>query len=288
MDTDAASITWFLVPAVLAPLGFWVRAWRAPSRLRLARWAAGAGVVLTATNVDPVRNRLGRARRIRSTMALPLWWLASIRIIRPDFPAAWASPMPALVAYLAGAILAELTAPDLVGTDQPIRQASLLPRRLEDYAPAWIRVLPWLLIALAGLLLALAPLLPHPLEDPIRTVAVIAGAVLVAGAAEVTGRRIVGRPQRSSDPDLLAADDGLRATGVAVTTGASVLAATLALSGAIVTAMPDQMGWFALVPVAALGTLQATSVGVWWTIVQQETWGHRLRHRQQDPAVAPC
>jgi hypothetical protein len=286
MDTDAASLLMFLVPGVLLPLVLLIRAFRSPSTRQVQRWAASCHVVITATNEHLVRSSLGRVRRFRSVAAFPFWWLATVPAVTGRMPLGTATPAVGLFAYLAGASIAVLT--EKVDRAGPLKHASLSPRSLRDYLPAWLRITPWVLLLLS-LLLLLIPVSAVSADAvaPSRTgdaVRLVLGTALVV-LAELAARRVARRPQRSGDTDVLAADDGLRATAMAMTAGIAVLAAVASFNSAVQT-LADATGsspWFM---VSMLVTLPGSllMIGVLTAIVRQETWGFRHRHRQPAPA----
>lgn len=279
MHTDAIDLTWFLAGGVVLPAIFVVLAFRSPSPRQLRRWAEGCGVTLTVANRELVRSHLGRVRRVRSLTALPFWWLWPAPLVfGAGFPRWLASPAPAVAAYLIGALLAELSfAPDGTGT---VRHASLSPRRTQDYRPQWIRVLPWVLFAGAVAVLLVSGR-SESFLTPTSAAAIVALGALVAGIATAATRPIVRRPQRTGDADLLAADDGLRATAIALTSGVTLIAALAAMTASIQAAMPTTVdGWVPLALASGVLACQALSLGALTCIVRQETWGYRRRHRQ--------
>lgn len=273
MDTDAASLFWFLVPGVVIPLALTWRAFRSPTDRQLRRWATTCGVELTPETELMVRAHLGRVRRFRSVAALPFWWLWFAPVVFGSGLVAVASPAPALVAYLVGGLVAELTARPV--EPGAARSASFVPRTVADYRPAWLEVVPWVLLALAAGLTVLLRLTGSSATDATAPVAVVVALVLVV-VAEVAARRVARRPQRSGSTDVLAADDALRATAISVCGGASLLASTSVVQVAALAAATGTSGvaLLLLLPVQMLG------FGALWCIVRQETWGYRPRHRQ--------
>ena len=115
-------------------------------------------------------------------------------------------------------------------------------------------------------------------------ITVIVGTGLAVGA-EWAATRIVRRSQRSGDTDVLAADDALRATAVSMTVSIAVLAGVSAITAAVQSVIPQAGPWFVLtIAVTLIG--MAVSVAALSTVIRQETWGYRRRHRQAVPAGA--
>lgn len=276
MDTDAASLFWFLVPGVLVPGVLLVLSFWSPTKRQVLRWGAACDVAVTSDNELMIRSRLGRSRRFRSAASFPFWWLACARIIDADFPPALATPVIGMAAYLIGALVAELTGP--LAVPAGLRRASLSPRLVGDYRPKWLL---GLTITLFGIATGATVIRFTVVDEPIghaRDLATTLGlAVVVVTIAEIAARSIVRRPQRGSNNDLLAADEGLRAAAVSMTSGASLLAGISTAAVASASAVPAATGARAWLLVPWMLALQATAIGVLALIVRQETWGYRRR-----------
>lgn len=277
MDTDAASLFWFLVPGVVVPVALTWRAFRSPTDRQLRRWATTCGLELTSEIEPTVRAHLGRVRRFRSVAALPFWWLYVAPLVFGSGMVAVASPAPALVAYLLGGLVAELTARPV--ESGVARHASFVPRSVADYRPAWLEVVPWTLLALAAGFSVAPRLTGSSVADATAPAAVVVGLVLVV-VAEVAARRVARRPQRSGSTDVLAADDALRATAISLCAGVALLAGASAVQVAALAATTGSSGSSGVVLHLLLLPVQALSIGALWCIVRQETWGYRRRHRQ--------
>ena len=286
MDTDAASLLAFVIPGLAIPAVLLVASIWSPTQRQVARWGAACDVVITPANEPMIRAHLGRSRRFRSAASFPFWWMAAARVVDADFPPALATPAIGMAAYLLGALVAELTSP--LGDACGVRRASLLPRRIEDYRPKWVQHLTAGLFAVAAAATAVGLVLVDDPSGGGRSLWLkLALCVVVVGVAEVAARAIVRRPQRGDDPDLLAADDGLRAAAVSLTSGAALLAGIAAASVAAGSAVPAETGAWALVLVLALFVLQGIGLGVLTLIVRQETWGYRRRYAQR-PRTVPA
>jgi hypothetical protein len=287
LDTDGPSLAAFLVPGVVIPTGLLVLAFRAPTPRQVERWAASCGVTITHVNGPLVRAHLGRVRRWRSVAAFPFWWLSFLpMVVGSRFPLLMAGPPLGIVVYLAGGLVAELTVRPRRGGS--VKQAPLAPRTARDYGPAWIRILPRVLLTVAALLV----LVPRPDDTTITpmmrrgTLFSLAAGVALMILAEITMRRIVDRPQRSGDPDILAADDALRATGVSMAASIALLVAISACSAALTHLYSRVSGLLVAILLGAVLAGYGLSLALITVIVNQSTWGYRRRHRQTPPVAA--
>lgn len=285
METDTTTVFWFLalgfgIPGVLLVLAFF-----SPNRRQVRRWAVACDVALTPDNEPVIRAHLGRARRFRSVAAFPFWWLAFVRMLDSDFPSSLATPAVGLAAYVIGALVAELTGP--LATPSGIRSAALVPRLVGDYRPVWVARLIAILSGMVPVLLAVrVAFVAEPNGSMRSLVASLVLCVLVVAVSEVAARRIVQRPQRGDRADLLAADEGLRAAAVSMTSGAALLAGLGAAGASAAAAVPAETGAWGWLLFPLLLAFQAAAVGVVTLIVRQETWGYRRRYVQA-PASAP-
>ena len=283
---DANSMAAFLLPGVLIPLVLLVLAFLQPTKRQMNRWAAVCGVTLTEANREQVRSHLARGRRFRSMAAFPFWWLGSIRVIYAPFPDALASIVPAMAAYLGGALLAELTGGGAKVPASAPRRAALLTRTMDDYAHRWVRKLPYVLLA-TGVLSVAWTRFRHAPGPVTKSEIIVSLATVFAGGALLVGRTIVRRPQRGDEPDVLAADDGLRATAISTAHAAGALAGLYAAWTGLGSLIPtDGWSWWLLVLVLP-ATLAANGLGIGLVtvVVRQETWGYRRRHRQVPTAA---
>lgn len=274
-NTDPVSVVAFVLPSVVVPVGFAARNLLGSGRRQADRWAASERVVLTEATAEPVRRHLKRIRCARSLAALPLWWLAFVRAVNSDISPAVATAYPALIAYVLAGVIAGMTGAPL-GTD-PVARASLVPRTTSDYVPTWLRGLAM------GTVVAAAALLVGPWPKatgsaPFPPTAGVALAVAAVMVAEGAVYRLVRRPQRSGDRDVLAADDALRAMAGSMVYDVALLAAFSSLVTSAGAALPDPPGWWAL-PVVVIGlTCGCLQFGILVGLVRQETWGFRRRH----------
>lgn len=273
---DATLVTMLVTSAlaVLVVVAWATRATRDPAEP--GRWARAHGVALTPANeafvayfvpligVMRVVGGVGglvlgplfdRAVGARTTVGFGFW--------------AW---------IVAGWVLGAGLADRQVGAFLRGGGASLTARRLSDYLPAGLR---WAPAAGAGLTVLLAVALPGaaPAAGPyaavgatgpttLDRVATVAVAVAAAGLVRLAQRGVVGRPQPADDPDLLAADDAVRATTVHHLGGGGT-ALTLFLAADLVGAAlegPSGAGPAVLYLVTALGAL------VTWRVYAFRAW----------------
>ena len=210
MDTDGASLFWFLALGVVAPAML-----AALPSGRRPRGSCDGGPRPAASRSRPATMRRsartwGTCARFRALASLPFWWLGAARFVLPSFPEALSTYTIPVLVYVAGALVAELTFARR-SSRSTVKHASLIPRSVRDYQPDWIRCffrVPWCHRCHdnpAG-----APLRGRPWVGAARSSA-SAPAAVVALLAE-SSRRVVKRPQRVGDIDVLVADDGLRAT----------------------------------------------------------------------------
>lgn len=284
MEADGANLVWFLILGVVIPAGFAVLAFRSPGRQQLRRWAENSGVALTDTNRDLVRSHLGRVRRFRSLASLPFWWMAFAWLVM-DLPEVLMSPLPGLAAYLLGSLVAEMTTPKL--TSGEVRNASLLVRRVDDFRPRWVRAAPWALFGLTIVQLLILPWQAERAGDARRILHVLLVSVAMTLLAELAALRIVRRPQPGADPDVLAADDGLRATAVSLVAGSALLTGVAASHTAAAALLFRPAGWWVVPAASWLWMHVGLGVGVLVLVARQETWGRPPRHHQPNKAVTP-
>lgn len=282
---EATNLAVFLIPSVVIPTILLILAFLQPTKRQMNRWAAVCGVALTDTNHEQVRAHLTRVRRFRSVAAFPFWWLAWLPLINTAYPTRFATPFPAITAYLAGALLAEVTGNRVRTPATAERRAALLTRTVDDYGPRWIRTFPYVLVAAGALSVVLAEFLDGTDVDATAAVTVALAAAF-SGGSLLVGYTIVRRPQRGSEPDVLAADDALRSAGVSTAFAAASLSGIVAAWTGIGSVMPVATGvWgFLLLLPVSLAAYGAT-IGLLMLIIRQEALGHRKRHRQARTAT---
>ena len=116
MDLDGWSLIWFVVPGIIVPAALLVLAFRSPSWKQMTRWATQAQVTITTENEDMIRRRLARARRYRSLVSFPFWWVLAVPVITGPLPE-WANDVIwiPLTGYVLGSILAAVSNTEKTG-----------------------------------------------------------------------------------------------------------------------------------------------------------------------------
>ena len=123
-----------------------------------------------------------------------------------------------VLGWLVGASWAEyrLTRPPSTG-----HAASLTPREVLDYLPARLYAAPMVAAGVAVLLAAIGLLAPDPAAPPLHPLPPTAGlvlgaigAILIAVLIRLAVRAVVARRQPTGPPDIVAADDAIRASAV--------------------------------------------------------------------------
>ncbi len=199
-------------PAIAVLMALWP-----VTRRRLAAFATTYRVHVTGDNAPLLIAHLARTRRYRSIGAAVGWGIGSFdTVVGLPFGVYGG----AFAGYFLGALLAEARS---AGTLPPgPRQASLAPRRVAEYVSPTARWLPSILGLVAAVALIIPLRWPQP-PDQVQLVPPIAVAVTaVALAVVIVWARdwIVARPQRLGAADLVAADDGLRASSIQTLSGA--------------------------------------------------------------------
>jgi hypothetical protein len=191
----------------------------------MTRWADSANVTLTDANRPVVRRYLAWSRRSR-TAGLVAGFLAPVIVSavmgKPDDPGPWSVSLM-VVGYLLGALVAEFV---INRPDRGSGTALLVPRRLNDYLPAYVLVLQRGLAAIALSMVPVYALLkPH---TQFTTPSIPAAAAFGIGAAclafliETLERRIVGRRQPVTHGADVTLDDAMRSSSLHVLAGAGI------------------------------------------------------------------
>jgi hypothetical protein len=225
----------------LGLLAVWVVRWatRGADGDELDDWSRAHGLAVTPTSRPVVLRYLSRVKRLRRLGALAglvtpagfgtlmsVYIFANLGIWINGYSELWTfGPFWILAGYVGGIVVAELSFARRVGDGE--RRASLVPRELPSYLPGGM------VVALRSVALAGTALLPVYVMAP-RTefgslipgkalFAVTAlGGLAAAGAVEATVRWIVRRPQPVTAPDLVAADDAIRASSAHALAGAGI------------------------------------------------------------------
>ena len=244
------------------------------------RWAAAHGVALVDANRDFVERYVSEGHRLRLVCgfggALAIGALGrGLGISVPVEGWVWL-----MVGYLGGVVWSEAWLTRLPAGTQ--RRASLTPRRVRDYLAGRLRIAQIVVPLVATGLGIAAVILPgalpaDPLSDPLTTspdglriaalvIGVTAGAVSL-GVAWLQ-RTIVTKPQPDGDPDVLAADDAVRASSVHLLSGTGL--------GIVLGCVATQV-WL-LGDIGVLGVGTASFIGMVCTVAALIAWryyGHR-------------
>lgn len=219
----------YLTPGcALLILGVW-RAARPVGLKELKRWARRYSLSLTDATRPLVASYLRRTRSLRLLGAAVGYLVSplSALVTHQAVPLFGNVLVFSIGGYLAGAALAELGHQASVANGTSIRAASLTPRAVYDYVrpfSMWaLRTLPLLTIALA-VAYAFAPQPSTRPTDPSVALVVAVSAVMVAiaGGVEFLLRAVAARPQPAINPDLVAADDAVRASSIHALSGATI------------------------------------------------------------------
>ena len=192
----------------------------------LRRWARAHSLLVTAENRPMVHWYLRNARVLRTCGALAGFLLPYLAAVAFGSPGAGAVHLVwVFVGYLLGALYAELSLVRPLPAGR--RAATLVPRALEDYLPRELRITQRSLgavIAAASLVLLAVPFASDSMLAPelwLVPLGMIGGPALAVGLERLQGW-LVRRPQPFTDPDLLAADDAIRAQSVHSVSGSGI------------------------------------------------------------------
>ncbi|MFN8148847.1 MAG: hypothetical protein U0R76_15485 [Candidatus Nanopelagicales bacterium] len=213
-----------LVVAAALVGGGVVSSFRPVSRERVDRFVDRTGVAVTASNAAFVVDSLARTMRWRTAaVVVAVGVCVAWNVVRATAQFTLAMGVLLAFAFLLGCVAGEVRNAYRRG-DGP-RAASLVPRREADFIGGWARVWPtgWLIAAvvLGALYVALG-------RGSVVEAVLAVGVVAVSwGLGRWATRTIVERQRpSSSDPDVLAADDGLRSRALHGVAGAVLLAAS--------------------------------------------------------------
>jgi hypothetical protein len=222
-----------LAAVIVLAIGVHIRA-RQP-RWQPEGWARDMGFALTARNEALVRSYITRTRTLRAVggvagLVAPIVYVA-IAEREPPMPFDFGL-FDALVGYLVGALVAELTV-RRPRTEVPT--ASLVPREIADYLPSAVTTTMRASAAIALVLIPLFLWLPHRESDMARVEmlpAILATSMIlvVLVSVELLQRLIVGRPQAAVSSDVLVADDAIRSASVHALAGAGIALELLIIS----------------------------------------------------------
>jgi hypothetical protein len=254
-----------IVLALLGMGAIYFVLWRAPNDDALALWLRSRGLPNDEPTATIARTELTRNRRYRRIGSLVGFLGLPVGAVLPGGFDPW-------VGLLAGWAVAVVVA-EAVLQRHPIggrTGASLVPRRLEQYAPRRLYMLQAIVvvatIGATGWALAIEPL-PGEFENVSDALLVgcAAATALVAMAVLALQRWVVARPQPLDDPSAVAVDDAVRVDSVQALGAAAVALGGVLLS--VIVRRPAQANilnpWFDLLS-SALYTL-SLGAAIWWS-----------------------
>lgn len=277
-------LSWVAVAVLLVIVGclldFVATPWQRVRRSRVDRFARRQSLPITVENGPLVIRYLATTRRWRGgglllALIVTLFWPLFVSIVRPQDAASsgpGANALALFAGWFAGAVVAEWRVSSLARTPGPQRSAALEPRRLADYLPEaarWSVCVAWV-IAVASELSVLGSLLVRHSGGVAIALAWIGATAVAAGGLGLVGHQVLVRPQRYTDPGLIAADDALRGRSLDVLAGSAMAIAGYLLAGLVYTLGPYSsvlsdgvgtlLGGLGAIAVPILGFSVATSV----------------------------
>lgn len=277
-------LSWVAVAVLLVIVGclldFVATPWQRVRRSRVDRFARRQSLPITVENGPLVIRYLATTRRWRGgglllALIVTLFWPLFVSIVRPQDAASsgpGANALALFAGWFAGAVVAEWRVSSLARTPGPQRSAALEPRRLADYLPEaarWSVCVAWA-IAVASELSVLGGLLVRHSGGVAIALAWIGATAVAAGGLGLVGHQVLVRPQRYTDPGLIAADDALRGRSLDVLAGSAMAIAGYLLAGLVYTLGPHSsvlsdgvgtlLGGLGAIAVPILGFSVATSV----------------------------
>jgi hypothetical protein len=257
--------------------------WRGQQRRWLpSGWAQEIGLELTPRNEPFVRSYIVRTRILRIAGGV-VGFLAPIAY--SEF-AGGPPPIPfdfilldALVGYLVGAVLAEITV-RRPKTDVPT--ASLVPRDLHDYLPSfYTRTLRLAAATALGLYPLYVVISGRERDELPPAIVMVSMILLILLGVELLQRYIVGRPQPAVAADLMRADDAVRSASVHALAGAGIalelLIASVEILGLAVTSDTRLLRWtLPWISVICFGL----ALGSWQHLTRPYNWQVRRTQRE--------
>ncbi len=268
---------------------------RSPVR-EVDAWAQAHGVEVTAHNAPFLAAYVHEGHRVRLVCGFGAWIVAPAVTAATGIDLGLPGIVWLLFGYLVGCVWSEAWLTRVPGNAE--RVASLVPRRLQDYLPARMRLAPAALsvvaVGLAGLAVAMTTPSQAATEagelrldlsvTQLRGTVVALGCAMPVLAALVWGlqRHIVGKPQPVVEASLLRADDAVRAAAVrllgstATAIGLSFVGIQLLMLGSLVAGRGAAVFAFGFLLCVVLAFLSWRFDGHRGTVV-----------RRSNPLVAP-
>jgi hypothetical protein len=260
----SSEIVNLLIPVLIA-LAVASRGFRVDDQY-VREWATSAGVALDETTWPLVRRSLALSRRARTVGGL-VGFLSPVLYERftsfKGGTGGW-SLLLMFVGYLLGALVAELVLNRPRRGDGP---ALLVPRRLEDYLPGYVRTLQrgLGLLSMAGaatyaILYAVLDGAPYRVApSPLEVAGFGLGGACIALITEMLQRSIVGRRQVVASDDRRAVDDAMRSWSLHVLAAAGIALLFIFAGGqlGVITALAGTVGSFVGVFIILFTTVAA-------------------------------
>jgi hypothetical protein len=209
------------------------------SRARVEKFARRQSLPITADNGPQVIRYLATTRRWRgsgllvsigATVLGPL----VVQVFWPDHAPqnVGVNGLALFVGWFVGAVIAEWRV-STAATAGPWRAAVLEPRRLGDYVrrPSLVVPATACIVLAAFEVFALGFVLARHRDGLAPVLGWIALTVVAGTLVVLVGRRVLLRPQRYADADLIAGDDALRSRSLHVLAGCAVAIAGYLLAG---------------------------------------------------------
>ncbi|MBW3649064.1 MAG: hypothetical protein KY458_00705 [Actinobacteria bacterium] len=288
MESSVNAIVVFTLVFLVVPAAVVLRSFRFPREGQLDEWARTYGLDLTDGNWPVVTGYLRTTRRFRAVGGAGGWFIGGLPLlIGQPLPLGIDNLSLALAGYFGGAALAELRFSHRVAGPTP-RRASLVPREMDDYVAPWVRRVSWAAVALAVALLGVYAGLGRVGDGgrpAIEVLPGVLGAAMVVVVATWAQQRLVHRPQPLSAPDVVAADDALRASSASTAAGAGIVSALLALSHVLSSILLATRAWPVrwLILVAEMAIL-ALIVASLVSVFHPEPWWFGRRHSDRATA----
>jgi hypothetical protein len=283
----------------LPALAFWalpaayilIRGIPAPRPGQVLAWADVYGLELTAANRSVVERYLRRTKRLRTIGALGGLLFSIVFTAATQGRESNSIGGNGLLMAAAGYVLGALVAEALLSHPERTlaRAASLEPRALAQYLPGYAiwaqRVIPVLAMGLLPVYAALEQQPSSLASGLAQFAAVAAGLVAVGLALEGIERMIVRRAQPVVAPDLLLADEAIRASSIHAMAGAGNALLLLGLAylvSTLVTATSHSpLNWtFGILSFVALGL----ALSSWIDLGHPKSWRIRRRTFQETRA----
>jgi hypothetical protein len=229
-------------------------------RPRLDRFVARTGVRFSAANAPYVLDALARTMRWRTSgvvLAAAVW--LAWDVLHETLAVGTYTGVVLATGFLIGSVVGEVGSAVSRGTGP--RSASLIARREQDYVGSWARTWPMIVCLLS---LLVAPIVAVGRSEPVGVGILLAIVLAAWGAGRACTRLILERPRPADDdPDVVAADDGLRSRALHAVGGAVVLAGAWSAIAVVSVGMQGDASRDGVVAGAALVVMAVVARVAW-------------------------